>query len=755
MTAVQSTPTAARLKLMLRGLSRRWQQLIRPHASIQDPGTRRQVQLQTAFILVLITLFVVGAFATWRVDDQKLRPGTVSLFVSTVVLFEAYWLSRTRRYEWGVILVVASLSLTAFAIVLASPTSANTIFYAFIPLTFVIGGFLLRTSYAAVLVAVDTLILFAMPLLRPGQIAFQDVAAEGGVTLTLGILLIVFSVVRNLTERDRLAVLTQTNQELHDLQATLEQRVEERTAQLQASADVGRAAAATLDPGQLLHRVVSLITEHFGFYYVAVFTLNEAGTAAVLREATGAAGRDLKERAHQLELNEQSMVGYAITQRKARIALDVGADPVRFANPPLPDTRSEIALPLVAGNRVLGALDVQAMQPSAFDESSAVVLQAMADQIAVALNNAEQFKQIELQAKRQSDLNQFSRELFSATSAEELYHVLATSLRGIVPHDYLSLSRAQGNMLREYPLQASADPVLVEGPVWSMMTTMSGQACTTRQPVRSVRLAQDATLNDIAHLRQEGFESALCLPLIVGERVLGTVNFASRKLGAYSLTNLSQLEQFAGQVAIALENQRLAQAQETSLREMEALTRQLTGQAWAKRQRRQAAESAQYARSGIEANLPATTPEIEAAMEQRAPVARSTSDNPASPYQSTLAVPVVLRGEVLGGLQVGEAHQAREWTEDDLTFMQAVADQVALALDNARLIEETERRAERERQVADISSRMFAANDLETIVQIASEELGRILQVKNTKVRVGLEALHAGASGNGQQEEQT
>ena len=99
-------------------------------------------------------------------------------------------------------------------------------------------------------------------------------------------------------------------------------------------------------------------------------------------------------------------------------------------------------------------------------------------------------------------------------------------------------------------------------------------------------------------------------------------------------------------------------------------------------------------------------------------------------------MPIVLRGEVLGGLQVSEAHQAREWTEDDLTFMQAVADQVALALDNARLIEETQRRAERERLVADISSRMFAANDLETIVQIAGEELGRILQVKQTTVKV-------------------
>src|SRR5512143_2879952 len=98
--------------------------------------------------------------------------------------------------------------------------------------------------------------------------------------------------------------------------------------------------------------------------------------------------------------------------------------------------------------------------------------------------------------------------------------------------------------------------------------------------------------------------------------------------------------------------------------------------------------------------------------------------------------PIVLRGEVLGGLQVGEAQHAREWTAEDLTFMQAVADQVALALDKARLIEETQQRAERERLVAEVSSRMFAANDLESIIQIAGEELGRVLRVDRAAIKL-------------------
>ncbi len=554
--------------------------------------------------------------------------------------------------------------------------------------------------------------------------------------------------------------LQQSQQLLNVVQmerATLEQRVEERTAQIRTSAEVGQAAAATLEPGQILRQVVDLITDRFGFYYAAVFTLNETGTAVVLREATGEAGRELKKRGHQLEANGRSMVGYAVTQRRPRIAANVDLDPVRYANPLLPNTRSEIALPLIASNRVLGALDVQSTQEAAFDEASAAVLQTMADQIAVALNNAEQFKQTELQARQQSGLNQFSRSLYAASTVEALYEVLAIQLNSILPHDYLSLvyTESGSTSLREYPLQAGADPVLTEGPVWAITNTLSGRACTTRQPVVSTRLIQDAALADATSLLQAGFQSALSLPLLVGERVLGTLNFASRTPNAFSQFNSAQLEQLAGQIAVALENQRLAQAQQKSLRDMEALTRQLTGKAWSKRQQRLAnpVESVQYVRSGVSTNLPTMLPEIEAAMEQRAPIARSEHRDPhnPSPHEAILATPIVLRGEVLGALQVSEAHATREWTKDDMTFIQAVADQVALALDNARLIEETEQRAERERVVADISSRMFAANDLETIVQIAGEELGRILRARQTTIQVRSDLAEAAAQpGDGQ-----
>jgi GAF domain-containing protein len=153
----------------------------------------------------------------------------------------------------------------------------------------------------------------------------------------------------------------------------------------------------------LVTQVVNLISDRFGYYYAAIFLLDQNGENAVLREATGEAGRLLKENRHSLPLAGQSMVGTAITGRRARVALDTDEEALRFANPLLPYTRSEIAVPLVAGDRVLGALDVQSTSPGAFSQAEVDTLQGMANQVAIAFENARLFQEarqnlMELQA---------------------------------------------------------------------------------------------------------------------------------------------------------------------------------------------------------------------------------------------------------------------------------------------------------------------------------------------------------------------
>jgi GAF domain-containing protein len=174
---------------------------------------------------------------------------------------------------------------------------------------------------------------------------------------------------------------------------TLEERVEARTQQWRAGLEVAEVVNAMRDPDQLVAEVVNRISDRFGYYYAAIFLLDETGERAVLREATGEAGRLLKENRHSLPVSGQSMVGTAISGRRARIALDTDAEAVRFANPLLPYTRSEIAVPLIVGERVLGALDVQSTSPGAFGQAEIDTLQGMGNQVALAFENARLFQE--------------------------------------------------------------------------------------------------------------------------------------------------------------------------------------------------------------------------------------------------------------------------------------------------------------------------------------------------------------------------
>jgi GAF domain-containing protein len=193
--------------------------------------------------------------------------------------------------------------------------------------------------------------------------------------------------------------LDQQMQELQDLQASLEEQVAQRTAdlvrrntQLQTAAQVAREAASIQEQGQLLEETVRLVSARFGFYHAGIFLLDDAGEYAVLVAASSEGGQRMLNQAHQLQLGT-GIVGYVAAQGEPRIASDVGADAEYFDNPDLPGTRSEMALPLRVRGEVIGVLDVQSSDPAAFSDEDVVVLMAMADQVAVAISNAQLFQQ--------------------------------------------------------------------------------------------------------------------------------------------------------------------------------------------------------------------------------------------------------------------------------------------------------------------------------------------------------------------------
>lgn len=329
------------------------------------------------------------------------------------------------------------------------------------------------------------------------------------------------------------------------------ENLEKRTARLQAVASVARRIAAIQDLDTLLPDITKLVSEQFGFYHAGIFLLDENREFAVLRATNSEGGQRMLARQHKLRLDNNSIVGFATSRGEPRIALDVGLDSVFFDNPDLPETRSEMALPLRIGNRVIGALDVQSTQPNAFSEDDITTLAILADQVAIAIENARLFSEA-----RQA------------------------------------LSESEETFAR--------------------------------------------------YLRQEW------------------IGFAKQ---ARSTSYV-----FDGKRTIPIDRK---------------------------------------SRPALERSLPQT--------------GRLTLDRDAE----QLIVPIRLRGQIIGYIDVKSKSKNRKWTQDDLTLLEAAAERAALALENARLVDSAQRRASREQTISEITSKIGAVSDLETIMQAAVEELGR------------------------------
>lgn len=342
---------------------------------------------------------------------------------------------------------------------------------------------------------------------------------------------------------DELSLLANTfNQmgaQLFQSYAELEQRVDNRTrevvrrsAYLEASAQVSHAASSILETDQLIYQAVELIREHFDLYYVGLFLVDDANEWAVLKAGTGAAGQAMLARGHKIKLGE-GMVGWSVVNAQARIALEAGKDAARLATAELPDTRSEAALPLRSRDKTIGALTVQSAQPDAFDQTAIAVLQTMADQVAIALDNTRLFAESKkaLEAERLA---------FGEASRQAWAQILHSHHM-----DYLCTLRGMS------PSTGPWKPAMV-------------QASQTGQTI------QDGHLN-------------VAIPIKVRGETVGVIEFRKpTNVGEWTTEEITLTEALTDQLGVALESARLYQdtqrraARERILREVTARIRSST-----------------------------------------------------------------------------------------------------------------------------------------------------------------------------------
>ena len=208
--------------------------------------------------------------------------------------------------------------------------------------------------------------------------------------------------------------------------ADLLEETRRRASQLSAAAAVARDATRTLNVDQLMDQTVTLISEQFNYYHAGVFLIDNDSEFAVLRAGSSEGGRRMLEKGHKLRIGQVGIVGHVAHTGEPRIALDVGSDAVHFVNPDLPDTRSEMGLPLTVRDSVIGVLDVQSTEAGAFVEDDIAVLQTLADQLASAIANARLFEAVQHDATRRALINEVQRAAVTSLQPEKLLTNAAT-----------------------------------------------------------------------------------------------------------------------------------------------------------------------------------------------------------------------------------------------------------------------------------------------------------------------------------------
>ncbi len=380
--------------------------------------------------------------------------------------------------------------------------------------------------------------------------------------------------------------LLETNSELENIGKNLQglvaertnsleqnlQQLEKHTDQLQAITDISQSIVSIQDLDKLLIAIVESISKRFGYYHTGIYLLDETGDYIILKAASSAGGQRMLKRQDRLRVQPSSLVGFVASRTQVRVALDVERDATYQADPDLPETKSEIGLPLQAGAQLVGVLDVQSDEPDAFTEMDVNILTTLANQVAVSVQNVRLFSE-------------------------------------------------------------------------------------TRQA------------------------------LVESEKVY----------------------------------------QQYVLRNWKQISRKATNQGY------------QYSSEGeiTPLNTPIERLETEAVQSGTGPTIVKQKE------QNTVLIPIKLRGQTIGNMSVNTTDLARDWNQDELAMIQATAERAALALENARLLEDSRQRASKERVISEMGTKITGAISIDNILKTAVEELGQaipsaevVIQFQNLETEV-------------------
>ena len=338
--------------------------------------------------------------------------------------------------------------------------------------------------------------------------------------------------------------------------------------QLQTAAEIGRDATEAQDVDELLNRAANLMRDRFSFYHVGIFLIDEQGEYAVLAAAPGEPGQKLLAKDHKLEIGKIGIVGHVAQTGEPRIALDVHKDSVHYKQPVLPKTLSEIAIPLEVDNTVIGVLDVQSQEADAFDQQDIQVLQTIVDQLAVAVNKARLLDEVQLRAQEMKSLYQTALSTSSQLDFEALLDHLGKQIRHMLNPDvfFIALYDPEKEQIN-FPLAMKGDEHLLamKGVDFLLKDSgLSGWVIRHRETLVIPDLEEDTLPTKLIRDSSDWPDTRMWMgvPLIVREQVVGVVSIQSFQANAFDQHDQRFLEALSAQVAIAIENARLFEAEQ-------------------------------------------------------------------------------------------------------------------------------------------------------------------------------------------------
>jgi len=338
---------------------------------------------------------------------------------------------------------------------------------------------------------------------------------------------------------------------IHNARLLEESRI--RAFELETAAEIARDISGSLNLDELLAKAVNYIRERFVFSHAAIFLLDVPGEFAVIREATGEAGSQMKRVGHKLGVGSKSIVGYVAGRGELLVVNDTAKDATYYANPLLPDTRSEAAIPLKIGDRIVGVLDVQGAHPYAFHEDNLRTLQILADQMAVAVVNSELFAETQEHLSQHRLLHHITTTAASGTTLEEALENAVTGLQVTLGGDRVAIMLAdrEKKILEVKAAVGYSEEIMnIRVPIGAGIT---GWAAAHRRPLR----VDDVTGDPRYIQASPNTRSELAIPLVYRNEVLGVLNVESEQIGAYTENDEEMLGTLGGSLAAIIANARL------------------------------------------------------------------------------------------------------------------------------------------------------------------------------------------------------